>query len=65
MTDKTERNVKGSGITVNVINTDSRDTIEKFGMARGVSINGKPVIKRMAAWKEIKSVLERAKSYRS
>jgi len=58
MTDKIKRNVRGSDITVNVIETDSRETIEKFGMARGISINGEPVIKRMASWKEIKSALD-------
>ncbi len=60
MTDQVRKNVRRfPGVTVNMIDTDSRDTIEKFGMSRGVSINGEPVIKRMGSWKEIKSALER------
>ena len=60
MSDQVRKNVrKYSSVTVNVINTDSRDTIEKCGIARGVSINGDPIIKRMASWKEIESALDR------
>ncbi len=65
MADEIIRNVKASEVTINMINTDSRKAIEELGLARGISINGRPASKRMAAWKEIKSVLERAKSYRS
>jgi GNAT superfamily N-acetyltransferase len=61
MADKIKRNVKSSGITVNVVNTDSRDAIEKYGIVRGISINGEPIVKRMATWKEIKSAIERAR----
>ena len=50
------------GVTLNVIDTDPRETIERYGMARGVSINGEPVIKRMATWKEVKSVLDKFKN---
>ncbi|MFB0567227.1 MAG: GNAT family N-acetyltransferase [Candidatus Bathyarchaeia archaeon] len=58
MVDKIRRNMrKYSDVTLNVINTDSRDVIEQFGMSRGVFINGEPSIKRMASWKEIKSAL--------
>ncbi|MFQ6086591.1 MAG: GNAT family N-acetyltransferase [Candidatus Bathyarchaeia archaeon] len=60
MVDKIKRNIrKYSGVTLNVINTDRRDAIEQFGVARGVFINGEPVIKRMASWKEIKSALNK------
>ena len=59
MVDNIMRNAKHSSVTVNVIDTDNRDTLEKFGMARGVSINGEPVIKRMATWKEVKTALDR------
>ncbi len=62
MADEVCRKVKGSGITFKVINTDNREAIEEFGLARGISINGRPAIKRMAAWREIKSTLERATS---
>ncbi len=62
MADETRRNMKGSNTTLRLINTDSREAIEEFGLARGISINGSPVIKRMAAWTEIKSALNRALS---
>ena len=62
MADEISRNVKDSDITVRSINTDGREAIEEFGIARGVSINGVPVIKRMAAWKETKSALDRVMS---
>ena len=62
MVDEIKRNIrKYSCATVNVINTDSRDTIERFGMSRGVFINGEPVMKRMAAWKELEPILDRLK----
>lgn len=60
MLDKINRNIrKYSDVTLNVINTDRRDVIEQFGVSRGVFINGEPIIKRMAAWKEIKSALSK------
>ncbi|MDH5734471.1 MAG: GNAT family N-acetyltransferase [Candidatus Bathyarchaeota archaeon] len=60
MVDKISRNIrKYSDVTLNVINTDRRDVIEQFGVSRGVFINGEPVIKRMASWKEIKSALNK------
>jgi GNAT superfamily N-acetyltransferase len=62
MADEVERNVKGSELTIRRVNTDSREVIEEFGLARGISINGSPVVRRMASWKEIESTFERAKS---
>ena len=60
MVEQIKRNMqKCSDVTLNVINTDRRDVIEQFGVARGVFINGEPVIKRMASWKEIKSALNK------
>jgi hypothetical protein len=29
-------------------------------MSRGVFINGKPVVKRMAPWKEIQTIIEKS-----
>lgn len=52
---------KYPGVTLNVIDTDPREIIERYGLARGVAINGEPVIKRMATWKEVKLVLDRYK----
>ncbi len=40
-------------VEINIINTDNRDIIKKTGISRGIKINGKPVIKRMASWEEI------------
>lgn len=57
---KIRRNTrKYSDVTLNVINTDRRDVIEKFGMARGIRINGEPIVKRIASWKEIESALNK------
>lgn len=59
MVEDIERNVKKiPGVTVNIVRTDDRKTIEGSGMSRGVFINGKPVVRRMASWKEIKSTLD-------
>lgn len=60
MVDNIKKNLrKYSGVTLNVVNTNRRDVIEKFGMSRGIHINGEPVIKRMASWREIESALDR------
>jgi len=60
MTDRIKKNImKYPNVKVNVINTDNRETIREFGIARGVSVDGKPLIKRMATWKEIESALKK------
>jgi len=59
MADEISRNSKHYDVMLKRINTDNRRTIEEFGLARGISVNGKPAIKRMAAWKEIKTALDR------
>ena len=46
-------------ITLNIINANDRKIIEEFGMSRGIFINGKPAIKRIASWKEIKTAIEK------
>lgn len=56
MVDKIRRSMRKK---LNMINTDRRDFIEQFGVARGIFINGEPVIKRMTSWKEIKSALNK------
>jgi len=59
MIDNIKRNVKKyPEVSVNIVNTDDRRTIEEFGLSRGVCINGKPVIKRMASWKEIRTEIQ-------
>jgi len=60
MADKAKRNTRKHDAIVNAINTDDRKLIEKYGLSRGVCINGAPVIKRMASWKEIESVVKQA-----
>jgi GNAT superfamily N-acetyltransferase len=60
MIDNIKRNAKKyPGVTVNIVKTDDRKTIEEFGLSRGTCINGKPVIKRMASWKEIRTEIEK------
>jgi GNAT superfamily N-acetyltransferase len=60
MVDQARRNLRSyAGVKLNLINTDGKSLIERYGLSRGVSINGVPVIKRMASWKEIKSVLNK------
>jgi hypothetical protein len=53
MVDKVKCGMKKYGAVVNTINTDDRAVIGEYGVSRGVCINGKPVLKRMASWKEI------------
>lgn len=47
------------GICVNLVNTDTRKKILKYGVSRGIFLNGNPVIKRMAGWNEIKSEIDK------
>ena len=58
MADEIVRNTKKSDVTIKLIKTDNRKTVEEFGLSRGISINGEPIIKRMASWKEIKPAFE-------
>jgi len=58
MIDKIKRGMRKHDAVVNVIDTDDREVIEEYDMSRGVCINGVPVIKRMASWKEIESFVK-------
>jgi ribosomal protein S18 acetylase RimI-like enzyme len=58
MVDRIKRNMKKYDATINKINTDDRKAIEERGMSRGVSINGVPMIRRMASWKEIEALVK-------
>jgi len=61
MIDKISQHMKKHPeFVVNMVNTDDREVLEEFGMSRGVCINGKPVIKRMASWKEIQTAIEKS-----
>jgi len=60
MIDKIRKNMKKHPrFAVNIVNTDNRKLLEEFGISRGICINGKPVIKRMASWNEIQTVIEK------
>jgi len=59
MVDKVKRGMKRYGAVVNAVNTDDRRVIEEYGLSRGVCINGTPVLKRMASWKEIDFAVKR------
>ncbi len=66
MADNIRRNIqRHPSLTLNVVNTDRREVIEKFGISRGVFVNGEPVVKRMASWKEIESAIQTYKQKRS
>lgn len=60
MVDKVTRGMKKYHAIVNAINTDDRKVIEEYGMSRGVSVNGKPVMKRMASMKEIEFIVKQS-----
>jgi GNAT superfamily N-acetyltransferase len=58
MVDKIRRGIKKRDAVVNIINTNDRRKIEHYGISRGVCINGVPIFKRMASWKEIESIVK-------
>jgi ribosomal protein S18 acetylase RimI-like enzyme len=63
MVDKVKRGMKKYHAVVNAINTDDRRNIEEYGLSRGVCVNGAPIIKRMASWKEIESIIKQASQH--
>ena len=40
-----------------LINTDKRETVQKFGLTFGLRINGNAIFNRMASWDEVKEAL--------
>jgi GNAT superfamily N-acetyltransferase len=58
MIERMKKNIAKFGAAVNIIDTDYRKTLKKHGMSRGVCINGVPVLKRMASWKEIETAVK-------
>ncbi len=54
-----EKAKKYPRVTVNIVKSDNKRIIEEFGISRGICINGKPVIKRIASWKEIRTEIEK------
>ena len=43
-----------SDIDICITDTGNKEIIQNVGISRGVCLNGKPIIKRMASWNEIK-----------
>jgi hypothetical protein len=56
-----ENQKKYPEVIFNYIETNDKKIIKHHGIARGISINGKPVIKRMATWEEVESAIEKTK----
>jgi len=46
-------------VKVRAINTDDKHFIERYGISRGVFIDGEPALKRMAGWEEVNKLLKR------
>jgi GNAT superfamily N-acetyltransferase len=46
-------------VKVRAINTDDRHFIERYGVSRGVFIDGEPALKRMANWEEVDKLLKK------
>ncbi|MFW9882647.1 MAG: GNAT family N-acetyltransferase, partial [Candidatus Thorarchaeota archaeon] len=51
---------KYANINLNFHKTDNPDLIKDLGISRGIYLNGKPIIERMASWEEIKLKLDKS-----
>jgi GNAT superfamily N-acetyltransferase len=49
-------------VAINTVNTDDRKIMEKYGLSRGVLLNGFPILKRMSSVKEIKEKINETAS---
>ncbi|MFX0012186.1 MAG: GNAT family N-acetyltransferase [Candidatus Hermodarchaeota archaeon] len=49
-------------IEINIISTNKKKTIEKFGISRGVVLNNNAVYKRMVTWEQVKQEIDKLKS---
>ncbi|NHJ21969.1 MAG: GNAT family N-acetyltransferase [Candidatus Lokiarchaeota archaeon] len=63
MIDDLNKNIEENpNLQFKAIKTDNREIIQKYGISRGLIIEGKPIIKRIALWnemqKEIKKLLK-------
>lgn len=58
MIERIKKNIRKRSAVVNVIDTDDRKSLKKYGMSRGICINGVPFLKRMASWKEIEAAIK-------
>lgn len=60
MIDDIKKNIeKYPKVQFKIINTDNKRVINEYGISRGIIMNGKPLIKRMASWSEIKNSFEK------
>jgi GNAT superfamily N-acetyltransferase len=57
MADGVKQKMRKYGAVTKLINTDDREVVEKYGMSRGICINGEPFIKRMVSLKEIERIV--------
>jgi len=63
MIDDLNKNTKDNpNIKLKIIETNNRKIIEKFGISRGLIINGTPVINRLALWNEMQKEIEKIKN---
>ncbi|MFX0076547.1 MAG: GNAT family N-acetyltransferase [Candidatus Hermodarchaeota archaeon] len=53
-----ENTEKIKNLKLQVIKTDDRELIEKYGISRGLLIEGKPALNRIALWKEIQKKIK-------
>ncbi|MFX0090333.1 MAG: GNAT family N-acetyltransferase [Candidatus Hodarchaeota archaeon] len=56
-----QKYMKRKHTTIKLINTGDRKIIKEYGLSRGVCINGIPIVKKMASWKEIQSIIRNKK----
>lgn len=54
-----KKNIRKNIADVELIITDDRAVVEKYGVSKGVLVNGRPIIKRIASWGEIKKLLDK------
>jgi len=50
---------KAPNININLVNTDDNELIKRLGISRGISLDGQPIIKRMASCEEIRIEIEK------
>ena len=63
MIDELTQNIKQNlDINLKVVETNNREIIEKFGISRGLLIEGKPVLKRIALWNEMQKEIKKFKN---
>ncbi|MFX0031956.1 MAG: GNAT family N-acetyltransferase [Candidatus Hodarchaeota archaeon] len=60
MIEDIKKNIKKfPDVNLKLMDTNNKEIIKKFGISRGIAMNGRPIIKRMASWSEIKTQIER------